>query len=533
MLLITSAAYIDGELASEFGNIPPSFLPIGNKRLYEHQVKLARESGVCEIFISLPADYELDSEDINFFNSNNISIIKVPTNLTLGESIAFCWSYFEGSFVELNILHGDTFFLDIDLKKDDLIYIAKNEGYYKRAVIENYEGNISIISKLSSENDLILAGYFSFSNGFKLVKELHSTKFDLLRSIENYNKIKKLNFLIGEKWLDFGHVTSYYRSRASMTTQRVFNGLSIDNNTVLKYSNNKNKMLGEYSWFNNLPSKLKVYCPKSLWYKEMDDYSEYAIEYIYASSLSDIFVFGRHDSSTWKEIISQIRQFILNAKIYSEGKKIDSSKFDELYLNKTMTRLIDYSNQTGFDISKNISLNNKTFPSLVDIARLTSTYISTAVDDDITIVHGDLCFSNILYNFRSQSIKLIDPRGIDNEGNVTIFGDQRYELAKFAHSIIGLYDYIISGRYSLSINDEYSFDYAINYPAHLINLQSMFFDVLLDNDPVLFKEVMAITVHLFLSMLPLHSDDPVRQTALMLNGIMLYEKYFGERGDIS
>ena len=34
MLLIMSAAYVDQELQSEFGLIPPAFLPVGNKPLY-------------------------------------------------------------------------------------------------------------------------------------------------------------------------------------------------------------------------------------------------------------------------------------------------------------------------------------------------------------------------------------------------------------------------------------------------------------------------------------------------------------------
>ena len=32
-----------------------------------------------------------------------------------------------------------------------------------------------------------------------------------------------------------------------------------------------------------------------------------------------------------------------------------------------------------------------------------------------SFIHGDFCFSNILYDFRKKSIKVIDPRGVNFE----------------------------------------------------------------------------------------------------------------------
>src|SRR5690606_40930853 len=43
-----------------------------------------------------------------------------------------------------------------------------------------------------------------------------------------------------------------------------------------------------------------------------------------------------------------------------------------------------------------------------------------------SIMHGDFCFSNILFDSRSNRIKLIDPRGINANGEISIYGDQKY-----------------------------------------------------------------------------------------------------------
>ena len=60
----------------------------------------------------------------------------------------------------------------------------------------------------------------------------------------------------------------------------------------------------------------------------------------------------------------------------------------------------------------------------------------------VSIVHGDLAFSNILYSPRNTIFKFIDPRG--NFVIDTIYGDYRYDLAKLRHCYHGRYDEIIN-----------------------------------------------------------------------------------------
>ena len=50
-------------------------------------------------------------------------------------------------------------------------------------------------------------------------------------------------------WYDFGHLNSYFRSRAQMTTQRAFNQLHISEFSVEKYSDQHKKMEAESNWF--------------------------------------------------------------------------------------------------------------------------------------------------------------------------------------------------------------------------------------------------------------------------------------------
>ncbi len=100
---------------------------------------------------------------------------------------------------------------------------------------------------------------------------------------------------------------------------------------------------------------------------------------------------------------------------------------------------------------ENISINGKGYsdlqyyvdrlPDLVDSYKLLQ-------KDNFSIVHGDLCFSNILFDIKTNILRLIDPRG--EFGEFDIYGDVRYDIAKLSHSVSGRYDFIINDLFQLN-----------------------------------------------------------------------------------
>ena len=138
-----------------------------------------------------------------------------------------------------------------------------------------------------------------------------------------------------------------------------------------------------------------------------------------------------------------------------------------------------------------------------------------------SIMHGDFCFSNILYNFRTDRVRLIDPRGLTVQGKFSLFGDVRYDLAKIMHSISGRYDLIIAGLFEggRAGASEYELSFAQDqWRDRLENLalESSMGGVALDSDVV-----WAAMISLFLSMAPLHADRPDRQAAFVANALRL------------
>ncbi|OAD84288.1 hypothetical protein ATN89_10965 [Comamonas thiooxydans] len=119
-------------------------------------------------------------------------------------------------------------------------------------------------------------------------------------------------------------------------------------------------------------------------------------------------------------------------------------------------------------------------------------------------------------------MKIIDPRGLNFKNDLSIHGDQRYDLAKLAHSVIGLYDFIIAGRYSIAYDADgfeiIKFD--IDKRIDLIQKEFLKFDFM-DGESVF--NIFPLVVLLFISMLPLHADRPDRQKAMLLNAIRIYK----------
>lgn len=524
MKLITSGAFIQGELISEIGLVPPSFLPIGNKRLFEYQVDFMTQSE-GHIYLSIPETYRVDKHDLLKLEELGITILEVPENLTLGESILYCWNSTGIHYESLEIIHGDTLFHSDFSDTKNAVSCHPNKGFYKRAIVDEsgVDSDDIFRTKWASEGAKVLSGYFHFVKPLFLMKCLLQNHGNFISACNAYNKKYQLSIVENGEWFDFGHVNSFFKSRSNMTTQRSFNDLKIDKRSVVKRSEeNPNKIVSEALWFLNLPKSLGCYTPNLLDYDlESGSNSFYKLEYLYLLPISDLFVFGNLNEFSWQKILLDVKELLDDFKSESEpSQSFDLKQSDNFYLRKTIKRLVEFEESSGFDSNKKLADSSDGEEiSLVELAEFTSKFITPTKFEHIGITHGDPCFSNLLYDSRTSITKAIDPRGVLPNGEASIYGDVRYDLAKIYHSFIGLYDFIIAGRYSLEkVGNLYQIEFEKEYDTSRQVFESTF---LRDND-ISEVEILCITIHLFLSMLPLHQDRPDRQEAFVANALRLY-----------
>ena len=129
-----------------------------------------------------------------------------------------------------------------------------------------------------------------------------------------------------------------------------------------------------------------------------------------------------------------------------------------------------------------------------------------------TIIHGDYCLSNLLYDLNNQIVRMIDPRG--SFGQKGIYGDPRYDIAKLRHSIAGLYDYIVADLFTVSFEGN-NFSYEILEDEKNTELEK-YMDACILKYGYEINEIKLIEALLFLSMIPYHADYPARQQIMYI-----------------
>lgn len=509
MYLITSAAYVSQEIKNEIGNLPPSFLPIKNQRLYVHQLNSLPENE--DVFLTIPQDYNLDEFDNYSLINRSINIIRVPNNLSLGLSISYAVNMIGRYEEPIKILHGDTLIMDLPVStKSDFFVVANPDDNYDWTFLGE-----------ENESELVYAGYFSFNDVKKFLKCLVRCEYNFINAINLYKTENNTETYKVNEWYDFGHINTFYRSKASMPTVRHFNSMKIDSKIVSKSSVNNKKILAESRWFEQVPLQIKYYLPQLVSVQNDENNAYYELEYLYFISLNELFVFGKQPLFVWNKIFKYCYNFLLKAQ---EFKPKDVLKYlnNDIYLNKTNIRIDEFLSINP-EYNTTLSYNGNSFGTLKEIAFESAKYIDFPDAECISVVHGDFCFSNILFDFRRQDIKVIDPRGINSDGEFDIYGDLRYDYSKFGHSIIGLYDLIIAERYYL---EEKNFDFLISFPniTEIKQIQNLFLDVFFEKNTIIKnrKFLLAAMIHLFISMLPLHKDSKKRQKAFIANSLRLF-----------
>lgn len=131
---------------------------------------------------------------------------------------------------------------------------------------------------------------------------------------------------------------------------------------------------------------------------------------------------------------------------------------------------------------------------------------------EFVIGHGDPCFANALYNKSTKTLKFIDPRGALTEDE--LWTNPYYDIVKLSHSVCGKYDFFNNALFEIKVNSRFSYDLEIPFDnAEYIKI----FKKKVEENGFDYLSVRIYEVSLFLSMLPLHIDNPHKVFGFILN----------------
>lgn len=523
VVLINSGAYIPQELSAEFGLLPPAFLPVGMRRLYELQVEALSPLG-SEIHLTLPESFEVPLWDQRRLAELGVTVTSSPDGLELGAAIFYALGRIGFEDRPLRVLHGDTLVTGIDLDAEDSLGVAPGADGYRWATVRLDEDRIASVTQpevmAEAGERLRLTGWFAFASVARLARALALSRGDFFDALNRYAAETRCTPQIAGRWYDFGHVQTFFRSRRAMTTERAFNSLQIGDTVVRKRSADEGKLRAEALWLADAPAAVRPYIARLTDQGEDERGFYYETEYEHMPTLAELFVFGRLAEPAWRRVLSSCKAF-MDAAADQAPPAPQPDVMQRLAVGKTEQRLAQFARTDGLDLDAGNRLNGAPAPSfrrcLEDVAAVLRTDPPRPA-----LMHGDFCFSNILYNVRTERVRLLDPRGAVDERGPSLYGDARYDAAKLMHSIRGRYDQIIAGRCAAARSgaNQFSIEFPDDGPGAWLEAAAA--DLVMGGVRLDGPAVTAATVSLFLSMPPLHADRPDRQWAFLANALRLH-----------
>jgi dTDP-glucose pyrophosphorylase len=440
----------------------------------------------------------------------------------------------------VRLILGDTLIRDPFEGEEDFVYVARAEGARRwcLAVTDDRGRVIDYVDKVAGAEGLgpALAGYYHLTDVPLALETLESCRKDGVRELSGflrrYGSVRAVMSREAKEWFDFGHIDNLVDARRRLLSPRSFNSLHVDPvfSTITKSSENSEKLEDELTWYLELPDRLKVLTPRLISHRRINGRLEVTQEYYGYPSLAELFVFGEMPPEFWASVLRRL--FAVLAEFGRHPGELSTAHFREIYLGKTMNRMDRLRKQDDrwrrlLD-RESVRFNRRDLPTpRVLGARLEAACLSLASSAHTCVIHGDFCFSNILFDINTQVVRLIDPRG--RFGVRGIHGDPRYDVAKLRHSVVGLYDYMVADLFSLKEVREGEFEGAVlrsNDNAAVVER----FEELVQFAGFQSREVRLIEGLLFLSMVPLHADHPPRQTMMFLKGLEMIHGVLEERG---
>lgn len=544
LLLVPTAKTVSPDLRAEFGAIPTAMIPLDSRPAMQY---------IAEPWIKLGYTVALATGDradlIERYARRhpdlNARLINVGDSPSLGSTILRALDAVAIP-EHLVINFADTFVGD-PLQGQDAVCFREADEVYRWTTFQIGFGNrITALADKQPETSYgqllpVFVGVFAISDVLRFREELRtqvgsavSTHPDpfYLALIRYFNGLepdqRKLQRV--SDWRDFGHLDTYHKTkRTFFLNRRFFNRVEIDDcrGVVRKSSTNAEKLLNEMKWYMELPKGLRYIAPRVFDYSIARTEPFIEMEYYSYPALNDMYLYGDLDLSVWVRVFQAIETVLMQMHSHrfhpSDPEQLRAA-MSAMYESKTRSRLEQILGNPSFArfCKETVTVNGRPVPGLIRCLEELPA-VAEAIHlydlDYFTVIHGDLCLSNILYDRRNSFIRVIDPRG--EFGEVGVFGDMRYDLAKLSHSLEGDYDFIVNGVVESGWKEDgYVFSPYLD-ERHLA-VKGLFHKWLLNRFGARYQQIKLIESLLFLSMVPLHSDRFAAQEAFIAQGLATF-----------
>lgn len=297
---------------------------------------------------------------------------------------------------------------------------------------------------------------------------------------------------------------------------RHFNAMVRDDYTITKRSTDRAKLKREFDFYQAVPPRMRMFLVEPFEFEDDGKVASYRMERLSIPDMAMQWVHGAFQAHEFERFLHHIFYFLENRPAKDAPRADVLAIQEDLYLGKVRRRISELKALPAYEALA--PLFERAFGGIdALLARYEEMYAKARTHiraDRLVIGHGDPCFSNILYSKTNQYLKLIDPRGAASEAD--LYTDPLYDVAKLSHSILGQYDFINQGKFEVVIDDQLRPELKFEQPA--AGWAARFFLEQLETAGYDLRTVRLCEASLFISMLPLHIDNPRKVLGFALRG---------------
>jgi len=325
--------------------------------------------------------------------------------------------------------------------------------------------------------------------------------------------------------MDISDHIAFVRYFSENPETRFFNTIAGNEYQFTKTSANKTKIRREYNFARLIPDSMKRWIVMPYNFKEDSKSASYEMERI---NIPDMAIRWVHKSVSFDEFnvfLDKFFYFIVTRTSKDVSTDDYSKRMKELYFDKVISRIDEFKKSTQYKkiaeyITAGTEHNN--IDNILEwyitlYKKLTAAYKFRPVS---VIGHGDPFFANTFYDYGTKMLKFIDPKGAEKEDE--LWTDPYYDVVKLSHSILGNYDFIINGLFSIQIGR--SFCFSLSVDTDELKPYSELFLNKADRNGFNSRIIRLFEASLFLSMLPLHIDNQRHILAFILNAIQILKE---------
>lgn len=327
---------------------------------------------------------------------------------------------------------------------------------------------------------------------------------------------------------NLGNIREFLSFSSGSTATRHFNEVFIDAYYYTKSSTDKRKMQAEYSFYGLVPERLRPWLIESFDFRDEGERASYKTLRYYLADAALQWVHGAFEPDTFRSFVERLLFFVADRPKKTCDREQSLSLARDLFITKLEQRVEQF---LGMAEGQRINQLAASAAPGLDLRALLQRYLRLYYGleqlfsvDHLVVGHGDPCLSNILYDQQRYLLKLIDPKGALTEEE--IWTHPMYDLCKISHSILGNYDFINNGLYSVGFSDNNELVITFDYSNHA-SLKSIFIEQVRTNGHDV-RTMRLGEASLFLSMLPLHIDYPNKVLAFMLNAHQILNEVEGD-----